>query len=750
MRIRIITYVILVLLVSTTCYAEQWIHNGPFGGYCTTIAIAPMENNRLYLPTEHAGVWMREDITHEWIPFSEGLPQNENLPGSYLPTLDYPEIRIFHLHPDSINTVIAVSGTNRLFFRSPETDVWTEQQHNIPEDESIWEIQWSYHNPVLVFITTLNTGQLTFSVWRSEDAGLTWERILEEENGCGSSIAAFPYDPLRVQAGRLVSHDGGYTWGIEDVVAYGQPLVVHPSHLGLMYRCRPDDWIERQLTEKSTNYGQSWQLLHESTATYRTPWMFLDAASNLLLFTDGASQVVSINTESDELDTVAYYNAMEGVFTTGAVTTPPLGEIFISTDKGIRLVIDNAQPIRADHGLVATSILDLSPGNSQSESFLAACTNGLFAYDSGQQSWIRQFEKSCEAVHATLTGERILAASNGRIFYSDNSGETWIDTEIQTYEIIAFEESSDLPRLIWATVRINHDVKVAYSTTNGATWIINNNLVLPEGNSRLVSHDLISQHLVISGSAPYRSFDNAAHWEAITLPEGNELAVDFVTGFSNTSLLYLLTESNLYRSEDFGTTWILYNQGLPQIPQEEDEFCSMVGLHRIPGNATGLIVAIQGLGLFQRTSPDGTWEQIEGPYSSAITNIALDENGSMCIGTDGHGAWVWQSEEYVTEPNRSESSLPSVVELSLPHPNPWNSSVKFSIQSPALQDAKISIYNLLGQCVRTLHRGIVQSGTTEFTWNGISDNGVSVASGWYMITLQTSTHVQSRKILLLQ
>ena len=52
---------------------------------------------------------------------------------------------------------------------------------------------------------------------------------------------------------------------------------------------------------------------------------------------------------------------------------------------------------------------------------------------------------------------------------------------------------------------------------------------------------------------------------------------------------------------------------------------------------------------------------------------------------------------------------------------------------PAVSNVSLVIYNQLGQKVMTMVNDVQAGGTYELNWNGKDQNGVSLASGVYLI-----------------
>ena len=82
-------------------------------------------------------------------------------------------------------------------------------------------------------------------------------------------------------------------------------------------------------------------------------------------------------------------------------------------------------------------------------------------------------------------------------------------------------------------------------------------------------------------------------------------------------------------------------------------------------------------------------------------------------------------------------------------PNPFNPTtvIRYAIHQPSY--VHIAIYNMMGQHIRTLHRGRQHAGTWQIQWNGRDEQGQKVSSGVYLCRLQAANRVATRKMVLL-
>ncbi len=99
----------------------------------------------------------------------------------------------------------------------------------------------------------------------------------------------------------------------------------------------------------------------------------------------------------------------------------------------------------------------------------------------------------------------------------------------------------------------------------------------------------------------------------------------------------------------------------------------------------------------------------------------------------------------------SNEDLVAKPEITLSaYPNPFNPNVNLAINLPEAQDCTVNIYNLRGQRVNTLHKGILGAGPQKLTWDGKDRNGRGVASGMYFVRVKTPIHSRSIKIMLMK
>jgi len=94
--------------------------------------------------------------------------------------------------------------------------------------------------------------------------------------------------------------------------------------------------------------------------------------------------------------------------------------------------------------------------------------------------------------------------------------------------------------------------------------------------------------------------------------------------------------------------------------------------------------------------------------------------------------------------------LPEPAGLHAAYPNPFNPVVTIGFNIPAECHVTLEIFNIKGNRVTTLVDAHHQSGTYDYTWNGVDDNSREVAGGVYFYKMQAGNYSETRKMILLK
>jgi len=96
------------------------------------------------------------------------------------------------------------------------------------------------------------------------------------------------------------------------------------------------------------------------------------------------------------------------------------------------------------------------------------------------------------------------------------------------------------------------------------------------------------------------------------------------------------------------------------------------------------------------------------------------------------------------------SSLPTDFALAQNHPNPFNPSTSISFALPRASEVRLTVFNILGEAVRTLVNERLNAGVHEIRFDGRDNENHNLASGIYFYRIQASDFTASKKMMLLK
>ncbi|MHC1737969.1 MAG: S8 family serine peptidase [Ignavibacteriaceae bacterium] len=103
------------------------------------------------------------------------------------------------------------------------------------------------------------------------------------------------------------------------------------------------------------------------------------------------------------------------------------------------------------------------------------------------------------------------------------------------------------------------------------------------------------------------------------------------------------------------------------------------------------------------------------------------------------------------EGNGIEAGKEFELKQNYPNPfNPKNLTTTVEVRSLDISYAKVEIYNMLGEKVRTLHEGYLFPGILQFKWNGRNDHDYLLPGGMYISHMTVKGERYSKKLLLIK
>ena len=120
-------------------------------------------------------------------------------------------------------------------------------------------------------------------------------------------------------------------------------------------------------------------------------------------------------------------------------------------------------------------------------------------------------------------------------------------------------------------------------------------------------------------------------------------------------------------------------------------------------------------------------------------------------GGDG-GAFVFLNQGIPATAIAAETTTsPTALALGANYPNPFNPATTLPVSVAAdAGDVDVTIYNILGQPVRTVWNGPLAAGVHRLTWDGRDAQGQPVAAGVYLVRLHQGEQTCLRKMVKLE
>jgi hypothetical protein len=113
------------------------------------------------------------------------------------------------------------------------------------------------------------------------------------------------------------------------------------------------------------------------------------------------------------------------------------------------------------------------------------------------------------------------------------------------------------------------------------------------------------------------------------------------------------------------------------------------------------------------------------------TSIEIEDAGSMSLVVGNVDSFM--------------SPVPKEFALSAAYPNPFNPSTNLNLDLNQDGFVSVKVYNVVGQVVAELANGQMEAGYHTFTWHA-----GSIASGMYLVRVETGAHIATQKLMLLK
>lgn len=375
----------------------------------------------------------------------------------------------------------------------------------------------------------------------------------------------------------------------------------------------------------------------------------------------------------------------------------------------------------------------------------------------------------------------VFACTDSGIYKSSTNGVSWNLYGLDTLYIKSLAVDS-AGRVFAGGGEEYGDKGIYRSTDNGVSWELTISTTEWYTNSRLI-RDVnalltLPGNIIlagVNGLGILRSADYGEAWDTIGSNKINEYIFSLCN--SDSGIVYAGTKDGVYRSTDWGLTWV-------HKPPVRDFTYAVIS-----GNENEVFAGVSYIdgesGVYRSTNRGDSWQKY-GLQNLAVTSLSLDEQGGLlavgagnghlylyrrfgvnnswelisnnlpsddgyCVKAlpDSHalvGLWsggIYRSEEVITSVDES-LVIPNTMHI-INYPNPFNPSTRIKYSLANQGKAKLSIFDVLGCEIEILVDEVISGGDYEIIWDASK-----FPSGIYFAYLSDGKTYQVSKLVLLK
>jgi len=358
----------------------------------------------------------------------------------------------------------------------------------------------------------------------------------------------------------------------------------------------------------------------------------------------------------------------------------------------------------------------------------------------------------------------------GSIIKTTNSGINWILYDEPTndqYNSISFADAM-------TGVVVGPPGILLRTTNGGINWATINHPGNDKGSVQFAS----SSTVYAAGDDIIKSTDGGITWSVILSGTilGQYQGLHFID--ENTGIVVgrpglIITTTN------GGLNWIQRTMFLP-VQFGDSTLTDVMFVNSLTGYASGnngIVMKTTNSGLNWIYKPTGVLSWLQGIYfSDTQIGTIVGNTGRIMKTTDGGNTWINQTSPLnyplwdvefsnqntgwivgfnglivkttnggITWLNPISNGIPLSFNLEQNYPNPFNPQTKIKFDIKSSQQARLSIYNILGVEIEILINEKLNPGTYEVNWDA-----KSYSSGIYYYSLESGDFTETKKMVLLK
>jgi len=382
--------------------------------------------------------------------------------------------------------------------------------------------------------------------------------------------------------------------------------------------------------------------------------------------------------------------------------------------------------------------------------------NGSAIYD-GDYAWIRIIggdgcwtginRRNKDTLYGSYQFLNMLTSLNG----GQNFHTIGPPTGYSTAFVAPFVLGNVNPQIIYA------GRSVVFKTTNaGESWDIKNNGLPLDGNnpSFTMAISKSNDNILYLATAPlfsrariFRTTDGGDNFMDITGIIPDRFITDLAIDPLNNNTIYCTVSGfgspHIFKSTDAGGIWISISNNLPDVPTSSVIIDPLFSNHIYIGN---------DLGVYLSTNSGSQWQEFQTGISDAsiVMDLSISEaDKKVRAVTHGKGIFERFLHSITVRMNNISESAEN-FQLKQNYPNPFNPETTIEYILRTKSEVRLTIYNLLGEQVRTLVNKQQSPGKFFVKWNGKNDNDEAVPSGIYFYSITTENFSSTKKMLLIK
>jgi photosystem II stability/assembly factor-like uncharacterized protein len=776
--------------------ALSWQEAGPtnVGGRITALAVHPSFPDRIYLGAADGGVWFSQDAGNTWTPIFDFNP---TLSIGAL-AIDPADPNILYVGTGEANTSADSYPGNGIFKSTDGGSTWDFS--GLEESYHIGRIAVNPQNTQQIFVAAAG---LLFGkneergIYRSEDGGTNWERVLFiSDSTAGIDVAIDPLNPANVYAamwerirypglriaggvtsGIYKSTDGGDNWML---LSNGLPapaptvgrigLAIAATNPSVVYAIYADHPGYFAGVYKTTDGGSNWFRVNDGVLSnlYSSfGWYFgniyVDPADESTVYTLGVPLYKSVNGGNSWFEIgFSIHVDQHAIWANPANPQHILigndGGFYVSQNGGSSFTKKSGLPITQYYAAtVDYNFPERLYGGTQDNGTNRTLTGALDDWErilGGDGFYVIVDPTNSNIIYAEYQFGGLNKSTNGgSIFFSATSGISGSDRTNWMTPVVMDPNNANI--LYYGSQRI-------YKTVNGASFwtplssdLSNGPYPNQPGFGTITTMDVASTNpdIIYAGTDDGNIWvtpDGGGNWTKISDP----LPVRWVTRVRvhpNEENIALVTFSgfrydqyigHIYRTTNAGQSWEDLSGNLPEAPLQ---------VVVIDPDQPEIYYVGSDLGVYYSTNAGVSWEilGVNLPGSGVMDLVLHQPTRTLVAAT--HGRSMFKID--ISNPTGVWSDDPSFEKdfiLKGIYPNPFNIETAIEFRTGRSSPVSVAIYDINGRKVKQLLNETMPAGNHRLQWRGTNGRGNTVASGVYLVRITAGTEEISRRITLVK